>query len=122
MRKTLVTPLTNRQTVAQVHRDEHISKKKKPFTLPWWFIFVAYGLSALVVCVSGFFIWARGVEFGDTKTRKWLTSSITGFFSSIIVTQPVKVIQKIAFLMCEKMYFVLIGCLYGNIFRVDYST
>ncbi|CAF1616393.1 unnamed protein product [Adineta ricciae] len=92
MRKTLVTPLTNRQTVGQVYRDEHISKKKKPFTLPWWFIFIAYGLSALVVCISGFFIWARGVEFGDVKTRKWLTSSITGFFSSILVTQPVKVV------------------------------
>jgi hypothetical protein len=96
MRKTLVSPLPNKQTSSQVLAEETTStkKKKKSLTLPWWCIFIAYGLSFLVVCVSGLFIFARGVEFGDEKTRKWLTSSITGFFSSILITQPVKVRSK----------------------------
>ncbi|CAF4007541.1 unnamed protein product, partial [Rotaria sp. Silwood1] len=67
-------------------------KKNKKLTLPWWFIFIAYGLSFIVVSISTLFIIARGIEFGDLKTRKWLTSSITGFFSSVLLTQPIKVI------------------------------
>ncbi len=36
-------------------------------------------------------ILARGIEFGDTKVHKWLTSMIVGFFSSILLSQPIKV-------------------------------
>jgi hypothetical protein len=44
-----------------------------------------------MIGVSIFFIIVRGIEFGDLKTQKWLTSILTGFFSSILFTQPVKV-------------------------------
>jgi hypothetical protein len=91
MRNTLVSPLPNQQTAYITTRTEPTSKKKKPKTLPWWFIFVAYGFSCIFVGISALFIIARGIEFGDLKTRKWLTSSITGFFSSILLTQPTKV-------------------------------
>ena len=64
------------------------SKEKK---FPWWCIYLAYGLSFLLVILSIFFIIARGIEFGDLKTQKWLTSILTGFFSSIFLTQPMKV-------------------------------
>ncbi len=60
-------------------------------TFPWWCIFIAYGLCAIVVGVSIVFIIARGIEFGDEKTQKWLTSVLSGFFSSILLTQPLKV-------------------------------
>lgn len=33
----------------------------------------------------------RGIEFGDLKSQKWLTSLLTGFFSSIFFIQPLKV-------------------------------
>ena len=93
MRNTLISPLPG-QNISPIRTKENLKlkKRKKPRTLPWWFIFVAYGLSFFVVGISALFIIARGIEFGDTKTRKWLTSSISGFFSSILLTQPVKVI------------------------------
>ena len=72
-------------------------RKKGKLTLPWWFIFIAYALSALVFLTSAFFIIVRGIEFGDTKTQKWLTSSIAGFFSSILLTQPMKVLLMAIF-------------------------
>jgi hypothetical protein len=53
-------------------------------TFPWWCIFEAYGLSLLLAIVSIFFLIARGIEFGDLKTQKWLTSSI-------LLIQPTKV-------------------------------
>jgi polycystin 1L2 len=97
MRNTLASPLPNQQISYQKIKDISKVKKKKQKTLPWWFIFIAYGLSFLVVIISAIFIIARGIEFGDVKTQKWLTSSVAGFFSSILLTQPVKVILMAIF-------------------------
>ena len=67
------------------------TKKHPPWTLPWWCIFFAYGLALAMVAVSILFIIARGIEFGDSKTQKWLVALFIGFFSSILITQPLKV-------------------------------
>jgi hypothetical protein len=64
---------------------------KKQLTLPWWCLFIAYGVSLILAIVSIFFIIIRGIEFGDLKTQKWLTSSISGFFASILFIQPIQV-------------------------------
>ncbi|CAF1356214.1 unnamed protein product [Adineta ricciae] len=69
--------------------DVKVSEKSRTF--PWWCLFIAYALSILMICISIFFIIVRGIEFGDLKTQKWLTSVLTGFFSSIFLTQPIKV-------------------------------
>ena len=66
-------------------------KKKKGLTFPWWCLFIAYGLSIVIASVSIFFIIVRGIEFGDVKTQQWLTSLLSGFFSSILLIQPLKV-------------------------------
>lgn len=68
--------------------------KSKRWTFPWWFLFIAYGISVILFVVSTFFIIVRGIEFGDVKTQKWLTSAVTSFFSSILVVQPLKVETK----------------------------
>jgi hypothetical protein len=73
------------------HVNNVKSTKKSPLTFPWWCLFIAYGLSLVCICTSILFIIARGIEFGDVKTQKWLTSILTGFFSSILFTQPIKV-------------------------------
>jgi hypothetical protein len=70
-------------------------KKKSSLTFPWWCLFVAYGLSLIFAIISMFFIIARGIQFGDLKTQKWLTSLLTGFFSSIFLIQPIKVYSLI---------------------------
>jgi ABC-type phosphate transport system permease subunit len=85
--------MTQQSTISANSQKEADSKNKKQskYTFPWWFIFVAYGLSLLLVLLSVFFIIVRGIEFGDLKTQQWLTSILTGFFSSILLTQPMKV-------------------------------
>ena len=92
MRNTLATPLPTKQISYVKANDKSKKKKKTKKTLPWWFIFIAYGLSFLVVIISVFFIAVRGIEFGDIKTQKWLTSSVFGFLSSVLLTQPTKVL------------------------------
>jgi hypothetical protein len=74
--------------------------KKFELKFPWWCLFLAYSLSFLIIIVSIFFIIIRGIEFGDLKTEKWLTSIVTGFFSSIFVTQPMKIICLSIFFIC----------------------
>ncbi|CAF4394520.1 unnamed protein product, partial [Adineta steineri] len=67
-----------------------IKKKKYSITFPWWCLYIAYGLSMIIIIISIFFIIVRGIEFGDIKTQQWLTSVLTGFFSSVVLTQPIK--------------------------------
>ena len=73
---------------------------KKKFTFPWWFVFIGYGLSLILASLSIFFIIARGIEFGDVKSQQWLTSILTGFFSSILLTQPIKILSLAVFFAC----------------------
>ncbi len=68
------------------------NKVKSPKTFPWWCLFIAYGLCVILVGISILFIIARGIEFGDLKTQQWLTSILSGFFSSILLTQPIKIL------------------------------
>ncbi|CAF3897839.1 unnamed protein product [Rotaria sordida] len=66
--------------------------QKLGLTFPWWCIFIAYGLSLILLSISILFIIAHGIEFGNLKARKWLTSILSVFFSSIFLTQPLKVL------------------------------
>ncbi len=78
------------------------SMKKKRFRMafPWWCLFIAYIISFLIIVVSISFIIVRGIEFDDLKNQKWLTSIITGFFSSILLTQPIKIVCLAIFFIC----------------------
>jgi hypothetical protein len=98
------------------------SKKKKrcSLTFPWWCVFVAYGLSLIFAIISIFFIIARGIEFGDLKTQKWLTSLITGFFSSIFLIQPIKVFSLIQNKR-KCINFSRLGHHFSNYFRLFVS-
>lgn len=94
------------QTVSQLKPNTTIKSQSsnKSFTFPWWFIFIAYGLSIILVGVSILFIIARGIEFGDTKTQQWLISIVTSFCSSVLLTQPLKILAlSIVFIcLCRK--------------------
>ena len=100
-----ISPL--RQALSQIkHKSsqknnvpsEKKQKKQSKVSFPWWCLFLAYGLSLVLVAVSIFFLIARGIEFGDLKTQKWLTSLICGFFSSILLIQPIKVMDLLSHL------------------------
>jgi hypothetical protein len=92
-RQHRISPL--RQALYKIKPNFEISDLKKksqsPLSFPWWCLFIAYGCSIILVGISIFFIIARGIEFGDLKSQKWLASILTGFFSSIFLTQPLKV-------------------------------
>ncbi|XP_068242609.1 polycystin-1-like protein 2 [Palaemon carinicauda] len=78
-------------------------KKKKSFTLPWWFSIIAWILVWLCLAVSCFFLLMYGIQFGNTKATKWVTSLIISFFSSILFVQPLKIFAMAIFasLVCK---------------------
>jgi hypothetical protein len=72
----------------------------KSFLLPWWCVIIAYIISFLLMITSTTFIVARSVRIGDVNTRKWLTSVVSSFFASILLTQPFKVLAGTLLFIC----------------------
>ena len=99
-RQQLISPMQEALSKINVHVKINGQKKKSGFTLPWWCLFLVYGLCLILVALSMFFIIVRGIEFGDLKTQQWLASILTGFFSSILLTQPIKIISLVIFFAC----------------------
>ncbi|XP_052071199.1 polycystin family receptor for egg jelly-like [Mytilus californianus] len=67
-------------------------KKKKPFRLPYWGIYIGYVISFCTVAVA---FWATvefGGVFGPKKSLEWLVSFFISCFESIFFSQPIKVI------------------------------
>jgi hypothetical protein len=72
---------------------QDIKKKKSELKFPWWFKIFAYMLSFAFAAVSLFFTIVKGIEFGDEKVQKWLTSLLISFFTSLLLTQPIQVMK-----------------------------
>ena len=66
--------------------------KKKRLSLPWWCSIIAWILLWITVGVCMAFVTFYGIMFQDEKCKKWITSMIISFLSSILFTQPIKVL------------------------------
>lgn len=93
--------------VSTTHQVER-RKKKSMISFPWWCLFIAYGLSFLIIMVSILLIIARGIEFGDVKVQKWLGSLVISFFSMILLSQPIKVCV-ISFWNFQPIYYLYLN-------------
>ena len=60
-------------------------------SLPWWFLIVAWVLLWTVTLVCVVFVTFYGISFADEKCRKWLSSFFISLFTSVLLTQPIKV-------------------------------
>ena len=65
--------------------------KKKKFELPWWCRIAAWVLLWLTTFAAAAFVTFYAIQFGDRKTKKWITSLLISFLTSVFVTQPAKV-------------------------------
>ena len=85
--------LNNDQEINKINTNKENKKNKKSFEIkfPWWFKIFAYMISFSFAGVSLFFVIIKGIEFGDEKVAKWLTSLIISFLTSILLTQPLQV-------------------------------
>ena len=75
----------------ETNKQVEVKKKSKPFSLPWWFTIVAWFVLWATTLASLAFVLFYGVQFGDVKTKKWITSLLISFVTSIFLTQPLKV-------------------------------
>ncbi|OWF51801.1 Polycystic kidney disease protein 1-like 2 [Mizuhopecten yessoensis] len=100
MDKKTITKFANLPDIAQV--DEYSRRKsigdEKVFMLPYWCVYVAWGLAVCSVLMSGFFVMLYSMEWGKTKSEEWLLCFLLSFVESILITDPIKVIT-VAFLI-----------------------
>ena len=66
--------------------------KKKRLSLPWWCSIIAWMLLWITVGVCVAFVTFYGIMFQDEKCKKWITSMIVSFVTSVLFTQPIKVL------------------------------
>lgn len=66
-------------------------KKKKKFMFPWWCVIISWIILWLTVagCCAG--VTFYGITFGNEKCTKWISSMLISFFSSVFITEPIKV-------------------------------
>lgn len=69
-------------------------KRQCDVVFPWWCLYVAYGVSLMMVGGSILLTVARGIELGDRRIQQWLKSLVISFISSVCLTQPLKVIHR----------------------------
>lgn len=108
------------QTLTTTVEKKKQKKKQRAVSFPWWCLFIAYGVSFVMIGVSILLIIARGIEFGDVKIQKWLTSLATAFFSSVLLSQPIKVCA-LYFLLNSIIVQLLIGHLSGILLCIHES-
>ncbi|CAF1236168.1 unnamed protein product [Adineta ricciae] len=77
-----------------------IPSKKKKFLLPWWFLIIAYFLSFLMAATSVVFILFASVRMGNEKVQQWLGAILASFCTSVLITQPLKVLSLAILFMC----------------------
>ena len=68
-----------------------MKKTKKKFQLPWWFVYVGYGLA---LCTCGIAFWMTvevAGQFGAKKSKEWLVSFCISVVQSIFLAEPLKV-------------------------------
>ena len=66
--------------------------KKRAFTLPHWFIYIAWLLCLVTAFVAGTFVIFYSVQWGKDTSEEWLISVGTSVFMDIFVSEPIKII------------------------------
>ena len=66
-----------------------ISRRNKGW--PGFCLILAWLLTLGCIGGGGFLVFSYGIMFGNDRTYQWVTSMLVSFFSSLIITQPLKV-------------------------------
>ncbi|KAG7327235.1 hypothetical protein KOW79_008841 [Hemibagrus wyckioides] len=67
-------------------------KKKAGCKLPWWFVFIGWGLLVAISGISTFFTLLYGFQYGRESSIKWVITLTLSMFQSIFIIQPLKVV------------------------------
>ncbi|KAK4329480.1 hypothetical protein Pmani_000166 [Petrolisthes manimaculis] len=94
---TLNSTVSLKELIAQQEKDKDKNKvgRRRKLSLPWWLVLVAWFLCAVSIGTAVFFLWAYGIQFGNAKVTKWLTALLSSIVSSVLFTQPVKVVESV---------------------------
>lgn len=66
--------------------------KKREFSLPHWFIYIAWLLCCVTAFVAATFVIFYSLQWGKDTSEEWLISVGTSVFMDIFVSEPLKII------------------------------
>ena len=72
--------------------EHHMDDNNDQGCLPWWIIYVAWGLTLSSSIVCAFFIMLYGLRYGRQASMEWLVAMVVGLVQSVVVIQPIKVV------------------------------
>lgn len=72
-----------------IEHDGHVFRSSG--YLPWWFIFIAYGILLLSITAGSFFTFLYSLEWGSAITLKWMVSFFLGTTEGVVFVEPAKV-------------------------------
>lgn len=81
------------QSTLSQRGDRKRSRKPKK-ELPWFCRYIAWLLLWMVTLGAAAMVTFYGISFQDDKCKKWITSMLVSFFTSIFITQPIKVSDR----------------------------
>ncbi|XP_069132806.1 polycystin-1-like protein 2 isoform X2 [Argopecten irradians] len=67
-------------------------KAKPARRLPWWTIFIAYGLVVAAILSSSMFVFLYSLDWGPDITLQWLLAFFIGTLQSVAIIEPLKAV------------------------------
>ena len=73
---------------------------KKDFTLPHYFIYIAWFLSFVTIAVASTFTFFFSLQWGKDISNQWLSSMLVSFTEDLFVLQPFKIVLIMVITAC----------------------
>ena len=84
--------IENRQLATQIVATKQLTKKKREFSFPHWFIFVPWLLCFfLPICTAAFIIF-YSLQWGADTSEQWLVSVAMSILMDIFLKEPLQII------------------------------
>ena len=99
--KTQADATSNEKTTFWTRMLERVRAiGKKDFTLPHYFIYIAWFLSFVTVALSSTFTFFFSLQWGKDISNQWLSSMLVSFTEDLFVLQPIKIILIMVITAC----------------------
>ena len=73
------------------------NRLKRESQLPFWCLYLAYGVVILCVAAGAFFTILYALQWGKQKSEAWLLAFVLSFVESILLLEPLQVYKNFTF-------------------------
>ncbi|XP_069134390.1 polycystin-1-like protein 2 [Argopecten irradians] len=86
--------------MSKYQTDLTFNSNKPSAALPWFTIFVAYGLATACIASGSFFTTLYSIQWGEDISKDWLVAIVFGAGNELALVEPIKTILMSIVLAC----------------------